>query len=271
MRFVPGALVRFTCVLVAMWMIFGLASSAAGEINFEEVTVNLGPEEIHAELMDHRIAGSESQQLRAFIDDQHGNEDGEVVQDEVDDFTESEKEDLNEQLRFGGAFFFEPFKVNGRQAVTQEVTDIRLSETVLGTAQSDDTVSQDVEARLTFPSTEKTRVDVSFDEDFSVPFSQVDMRWGVAVFKTNDPWAIDPSTISPGGDANPYFEDGTFRVPYEESGNFSSQDEPLTFQIVDTREEEIKDESEGSPAPGVVLLLATVTGLVAWTRRIRAA
>ncbi len=270
MRFVPGILTRSSCALVVAWMLFALPAAGA-QVNFEEVTVNLGPEEIHAELMDHRFEGADAQELRAFIDDKHGDGDGDVAQDEVDAFTQSRMEDLNEQLRFGGAFFFEPFKVNGRQAVNQEVTDIRLSEDVLGSVESNETVTQDVEARLSFPSTEKTRIDVSFEEDFSVPFSQVDMEWGVATFAPEDPWAIDPATISPGDEDNPYFDDGAFIVPYEESGDFSSQEEPLTFQIVDTTQEEIKDESKGSPGPGILLLAAVGCVFLLWgrTRRSR--
>lgn len=259
---------RTALVLVSALVLLMVAPVAAGQVYFDEVTVHLGPQQIEAELSGHTFEGQEADDLRQWIDREHGNGDGEVTQDEVDAAVQRERNEFNERLRFGGAFFFEPFQINGRASMSQEVTDIRFSQSVLGEVDSGATVTREVDAVLTFASTERTRVEFSFAEDFAEPFShqQVDMEWGVATFAPVSPWQIDGATINPGGSENPYFDGEVFRVPYEESENFSSEEDPLTFDLVDTTEEELTDESEDSPAPAIGFLLAMV-GLIAFIQR----
>lgn len=261
---------RMATVLIAASMILGLTTTVTAEgVHFEEVTVNLGPQQIQAELTGHRIVGDDAVELRVIIDQQFGDGNGDVIQDEVDTFLADWKEDLNTQLRFGGAFFFEPFKINNRAALNHEVTRIHLTDTVLGPVDSEETIVQTIDALLTFPSTERTRVDYSFEEDFRVPFTQVDMGWSHAVFTPTDPWAIDPATITPGGRDNEFFDGAAFQVPYDETGNFSSQGQPLSFQLVDTTEEKIESEKGSSPAPASIVLVA-LTALGVWVVRRRA-
>ncbi len=256
-------------MLVPALVLLAFSPAAAGQVYFEEVTVEMGPQQIDAELSGHTFEGGEADNLRAWIDQEHGNEDGEVTQNELDAAVQSEKDEINSQLEIFGNSFFEPFQINKRESITQEVTDIRFSDSVLGAVGSGETVIRDVDALLTFASTEKTRVEFSFAEDFRRPFSMVDMEWGVATFVPVSPWVIDGATISPGGEDNSFFEDGSFVVPYEESENFSSQDEPLVFDLVDTTQEELSDEKEDSPAPfvGLLLLVAGCLAVISSKKR----
>lgn len=265
MRLVPWA--GLTLMILSLALFTSFAPTASAEINFEDVRVDLGPEKIDARLMGHRFEGPDARDLRVLIDRDHGNDDGEVDQDELDAFVEAQKDAYNDQLRFGGSFFFEPFKIRGHPSMTQEVTDMTFSEPVLGDVDSEQTVTQDVDAILTFRSTERSRLEFRFEEDFSVPFSQVDMRWGNATFRTVSGWAIDPDSISPGGEGNPFLADGRFVVPYEQSGEFSSSDEPLVFEIVDTNQEPLDKDSKDSPAPAALLVLGTLLAALATARR----
>jgi hypothetical protein len=265
MRAFPGSW-RLSVLAALAVLAMSLSPVASAEIYFEQVDVEIGPQSIDARLTGHTINGSDAQELRYWIDRDYGDGDGEVTEEEVDAFVTARKQEYNDQLRLGGAFFFQSFQIRERPAITQEVTAITFSQEVLGEVMSEDAIVQDVDALLTFADTQRSRVPVSFAGDFSAPFRQVGMSWGQATFHTSEPWAIDPESISPEGKENRFFHGERFIVPYDESGEFSSSETPLTFEIVDTSEEPLDDESKDSPGPvvGVVLVLV---GSGAWVAR----
>ena len=246
------------------------AVSAQTTVRFETATVQMDPERFDAELEGQRIEGQNSRTLRNYIDTEHGDGDGFVTRAELATYRQAEMDEFNGQLKSFGRIVTAGITVNDRMSLQQIVTDIYLSPDVLGSTNANTTVVRSINASLVFTNTEEDRADVSFAQNFADVFRTPEgrMEWDVAVFVARGPWAVDAATIAPGGADNPYWTGETFEVPYAEMSNFSSLNEPLSFELYDERAEAAKDaKKKGSPAPGAAAVLALAAVAVALARR----
>lgn len=268
----PRAHPRAATILAAVAVLLVVPGVDAQTVLFDTVEVKMSPSAFDADLKDQAIVDTDALSLRGYIDENFGDAaDGIITVEEYEAYRAAEITRFNDQLNNPIATgLFGDLQVNEGRARSIRVLDVTLSDNVIGSTADNDTIYRGVSAQLAFAGTEKTRVPVTFAQDFRVPFRIIEMEWRTAFFHGAEVWEIDSSTTDPVAVKAAFWQDTQFVVPYERSGNFSSKDIPLTFEIFDSSAEKPKTPAgskKGSPGFGVEVALLGVIGLAALLRR----
>lgn len=257
---------RTLLVTATLVLLIGIPAVSAEPGSFDRAEVYLTPERFTAILYGESHEGDAAADFRARIDRNHGDDDGNVTQDEVDAYRQATRQELNAKLDNPFAKgLVAKIQVNERPPMQVRVTDVQVSENVLGPTTDNPTVLRDIHALITYASTSRDRANVTFAQDFRQAF--IGMDWGYATFQGHGDWAIDGETIDPDGTDNPYWTGDGFNVTYDEMDHFSSGFEPLHFQLYNATAVPAEEEKKKkSPGVGVLVLLLVVAGIVAAAR-----
>lgn len=246
-----------------------LPVASAQESTFDLVEVDMSPDVFEATLIGETYEGNQATGLRREIDRDHGNDDSEVDEEEVDAWRAAKMQEFNTQFDRFGRMLTGNIQINDRGPTQVEVTDIRLSGNVIGSIDDNTTVVRDVDAELLFTGTTRDRANVTFAQDFRQAFAGM-LEWDEAIFSGGEPWAIDPETIDPETVRDTFWDGEAFVVPYEDTDTFASGFDPLHFELYNTTAiEEEADDEEDSPAIALPLILTLLGILVVALRRAR--
>lgn len=252
-------------VAATLVLLVGIPAISAEPGSFDRAEVYLTPERFTAILYGESHEGDAAADFRARIDRNHGDDDGNVTQDELDAYRQATRDDLNAKLDNPFAKgLVAKIHVNERPPMQVRVTDVQVSDNVLGPTTDNSTVLRDIHALLTYASTSRDRANVTFAQDFRQAF--IGMDWGYATFQGHGDWAIDGETIDPDGTENPYWTGDGFNVTYNEMDHFSSGFNPLGFQLYNATaapaEDEKKKKSPGVAVPALVVVVGLMMTLL---------